>query len=79
MVVGAKIVGASGEDRSVGHNILANTLALQVHQHLNLEEGVNYPRAYSLLVGIEADYLGNLGQAVPLGVYASHDLSKTWY
>lgn len=78
MVVGAKIVGAFGESRLVGHNILANTLALQVHHQLNLEEGVNYPRAYFLLVGTEADYLDNLGQAVPLGVYANHDLSKTW-
>ena len=79
MVVGAKIVGAFGEARLVGHNILANTLALQVHHQLNSEEGVNFPRAYSLLVGIEADYLGNLGQAVLLGVCANQDLLKTWY
>lgn len=66
VAVEAKIAAETGEGHLAGHRILgrANTLALQAHYHLHLEE-VKAPKSLNFLqVDKEANRLGMLSQGV---------------
>lgn len=79
MVAEAKIAGGLEEAHLVGHNNLANTLALGAHYHLHLDGEARDPKTPNfLLVGTKAYLLGKLNRVVLVVQYERDCPSKNW-